>query len=570
MQYLRVNVSMVLTGTLALALAVPARAQTPSPAATTQPAAVATRPAATQPAATQPAFSDLATDPASIRRMIAALGEVSPLNAANASAGLKLLTKRGVPVWEQLREGDSTAARGLLTWLRDHPDDIHHPSPLRLEWNMMSLFPESTTTGEIRLMANVDLIKYGHLALEMLRDGDPYGYWALMDVARTSTEVNTRGSDPVTIPLTMQVLDRHLNMNLTGDLTRQWQGYWAKPIDEPRPYDAPVQISPEATAASPTTPWGLPTRLVFEALDMYKAELERLGLWQTPPWVTQYTSSTDTKALLEGMATKPFPARQHIGRLLRTRLHDAEARKAVEHAILAGHPQARMLDFIVETTPLAPYVDSLRKAWPKTLEKQCPGMLADAVSGNPRRLTEASFVMQNTLYFWPDREWVNRIAIDLFEATGRGATEFSTIGLLAVDNARGVNYLMDVYRKGDMPDRGYNGIHMWMIAAIKPFVNECQAKDLAPLILKLSTATEPAIDTSRQDWSEVLRMSYELAWWSLNKDQVVWNDKTHRLEVPAEKLVVPTEEQILSEYGSRGRILRRMMDAKSNRKVDLK
>lgn len=522
---------------------------------------------ASRPAASQPVIP---SDPPSIRKMISRLRTQDPIEAADAVVQLKLLAKRGVPVWDQMEDADPVSARLLLTWLRDHPGNIHHPSPLRVQWDSMDIYRQELDSGKFSMMGNVELIEYGRLAREMIRDGDPYGYYAILDVCRTAMDILNRGPDQVTFAYVLPYLDMHLDQHLTFESIKQWKGYWAKPLTEKRKWRSPIQPSEsDGTPQAPDVPWQIPTRLLLTALDSYQARLDQLGLWLTPPWEKQFTAKTPLADLLKAISDQPFPARQHIWRLIRARMGDMEARKQVALTIDQNHPRARLLQLALDQTPLLLYADAIRKVWPKEFAEQCPGTLEDLVSDNPRRQYEAAMVVQATLLYWPDRDWANRTAIAIYDAAGSGASELSVAALLCADNQMGADKILEIYRKGNVPDNAYNAMHRWMNSAVSTFRTACADKDLAPLMLKLTTATQPAIDTSKKDWSQILRMAYELVWWRLNNDKLYWNDKTHRLEVPEDQLVYPTEEQILASYGDRSKLLRSIMEARSTRKIDI-
>jgi hypothetical protein len=558
MQYRRIVVSVVvaipmIAGWMALAAAVAS--------------APASRPAGTQSPASQLVVP---SDPRSIREFINQMHGSDAVAATDAAVRLKLLAKRGVPVWNYLEDTDPASAHQLLTWLRDHPNRIDHPSPLRMEWESMEVFVKNRHSGQILPMGNADLVEYGRLARELARDGDPYGYYALLDLGRTATELLAREPDYVIFPYVVPYLENHLGLHAMTEALDGWRSYWAKPLTVKRQFRSPLQ-PPESdgTPQSPMPPWQVPTRLLFKAMDTYRARLEQLGLWQTPPWEKQYTGQTSTSDLLEGMAGAPFPARQYIRRLLCERMADPAARKQVAQAVKQGHPYAPDLRLALDVTALMPYGDAIRRAWPKELAEQCPGTLEDVISSNPRRQNEGLQVTQTTLLYWPDRTWANRTALHLFEAGGAGATEFSICVLMTVDNKEGVTRLMNAYRSSDLPDSSYNALHRWVRSAAEAFITVCADKDLAPLILKTATATQPAIDTSKSDWSKILRLAYELAWWELNNDKLYWNEQTGRLEVPAGELVHPTEEQIMSRYSTRGDLMRQLLDAGRTRTVDI-
>lgn len=540
-----------------------ASVQAPATAPTATPAS---QPAATQPAAFQPAIP---SDPASIREMISVMRSPDPVAAADAVVKLKLLAKRGVPVWEQLQDSDPTSARQLLTWLRDNPGNIHHPSALRMQWEAMDIYEKNINTGKSRPLGNADLIEYGRLARELIRDGDPWGYYAILDVARTATELLGSQADHVTFAYVVPYLDRHLDMHLTLDCLKNWKGFWAKPITEKRKFLTPIMEGKGGlTPIPPGTPWEIPGRILLAGLDAYQERLEAMGLWQDPPWVKEFTEKTSTAELLKAMDSESFPVRQHISRLLRARMGDAEARQQVIDAIENGHPRSLVLGLVLNDTVLMPHADAIRKAWPKELDEQCPGTLEDLLSPVVRRQTEAQIVIQETLLYWPDRKQANRWAIRLWEAAGKGETRLSVLALLTVDNKEGVSKLLEAYRDPKTPDSAYNSIHRWATTSAAPFRTACADKDLAPLIIKLTTATQPAIDTSKQDWSQILRLSYDLVWWQLNADNLYWSEENNRLEVPADKLVRPTEEQIVASYGNRGALLRQMIDAARTRKLE--
>ncbi len=116
-----------------------------------------------------------------------------------------------MPVWDYLEDTDPVSSRQLLTWLRDHPGNIHHPSPLRAQWEMMDLVRRELGSGKTSLIGGADLVEYARLVREMIRDGDPYGYYALLDVCYTTTEIVSRGSDQVTFAYVMPYLDRHVD-----------------------------------------------------------------------------------------------------------------------------------------------------------------------------------------------------------------------------------------------------------------------------------------------------------------------------------------------------------------------
>jgi hypothetical protein len=538
----------------------------PTDFALAQASAPASRPAASRPAASQLVIP---ADPASIREMISDLRSPDGVLAADAVVKLKLLAKRGVPVWDQLTDTDPTSARQLLTWLREHPGNIHHPSALRMQWEGLDLYKRDVNTGKSNLMGNTELIEYGRLAREMIRDGDPYGYYAILDVARTAMERLGRQPDLVTFAYVVPYLDRHLDMHLTLDCLKDWKGFWSKPITQKRKFRTPI-MDPEAglTPTPPGTAWDIPSRLLLPGLDVYRDRLAELGLWQDPPWVKQFTLKTATADLLKGLGTESFPARQHICRLLRARMADPEARKQVAQAVEDKHSRAQALDLVLRDTPLMPYTDAIRKAWPKELDEQCPGTLEDILSPIPRSQAEATTVVQETLLFWPDRTEANRWAIKLWDAAGAGATQFSVVALLTVDNKEGVDKLLEAYRDPKTPNGTYNSFHRWANVSAGPFRTACADKDLAPLIVKITTATQPAVDTSKEDWSRVLRMAYELVWWQLNSEKLYWNEKTYSLEVPQDQLRHPTEEQVLVAYADRGKLFRDLMDAARTRKVE--
>jgi hypothetical protein len=547
-----------------LTLIVPAAfSQTPASAPAVTPASL---PAASQPTASQPFIP---ADPASIRAMILDLRGTDAVRAADAVVNLKLLARRGVPVWDQLQDADPTSAHQLLTWLREHPGNIHHPSPFRIQWEAMDLYKQDINTGKSKLMDNAEMVEYGKLAREMIRDGDPYGYCAIMDVARTATELLGQQSDLVTFAYVIPYLDRHLGMHLTLDCLKDWKGFWSKPLTQKRKFRTPIMDAKASlTPSPPETPWEIPGRILLAGLDAYQNRLADLGLWQDPPWVTQYTKKTATADLLKGLANVSFPARQHICRLLRERMADPDDRKQVAQAIEDKHPRAQALELVLRDTPLMPYADAIRKAWPKELDEQCPGTIDDLVSPVPRRQAEAGIVIQETLLYWPDRSQANRWASKLWDAAGAGTTQFSTIALLTVDNKEGVDKLLQAYRDPKTPNGSYNSIHRWANASAGPFRTACADKDLAPLMVKIAAATQPAVDTSKQDWSQILRLAYELVWWQLNADELYWSEKTDRLEVPQDRLVRPTEQQILAAYTDRGTLLRKMIDAAKTRKVE--
>ncbi len=353
-------------------------------------------------------------------------------------------------------------------------------------------------------------------------------------------------------------------------MLKNWRGYWAKPITQKRKFVSPIS-PPESdgTPVVPASPWEVPTRLVLTCLEAYQNRLNQLGLWQDPPWVKQFTRKTETEDLLKALNTASFPARQHICRLLRQRMGDAEARKLVAQAIASNPSRSQALEMVLSQTELLPHAEALRRAWPKELAEQCPGTFEDLVGINPRAQYEAYQIVQGTLLYWPDRAQANRWAIDLWQAGGAGTTEFSVLALMAVDNKEGVGKLLEAYRSPDIPDKAYNTLHRWVNTAASAFRTACADKDLAPLIVKITTATQPAVDTSKQDWSQILRMSYELVWWRLNNDKLFWSEKNNRLEVPQDQLARPTEQQVLASYSDRGKILHEMLDAGRTRKVEL-
>jgi hypothetical protein len=555
---------------LSVVLAAPMAAGWANPAPGAENAA-GTRSSATQPATTQSGAPELVipSDPQAIRDFIAQMRSTDAVLATDAAVRLKLLAKRGVPVWNFLEDTDPVSARQLLTWLRNHPGDIHRPSPLRMDWDAKDVFIKQEESGKTQLLGNADLIEYARLAREIARDGDPYGYYAILEVGRTATELLSREPDYVIYPYVVPYLEDHLHLHAMTAALGDWRSYWAKPFTVKRAFRSPIEPQEsDGTPVAPLPPWQVPTRYVLEAMEIFRTRLEQLGLWQVQPWERQYTRRTDTPALLKGMIGASFPTRQHIWRLLCDRMGDPDARKQVAQAIEQGHPSAAVLRLALDLTPLMPYAEAIRRAWPKELAEQCPGTLEDLVSSNPRRRNEGALVTQTTLLYWPDRTWANRTAVQLFEAAGAGATEFSIGVLMTVDNKEGVTRLLNVYRKGDLSDAFYNIVHRWMNDAVGPFRTACADKDLAPLILKLTTASQPAIDTSKKDWSKILRMAYELVWWDLNAGKLYWNERTGRLEVPSGELVHPTEEQILSRYATGGKMLRDLLDAARSRRAD--
>ncbi len=562
MQYRHVTLPAVpVVVSLALLSAMPAFGQ--APAATSAPAS---RAAASRPLVD---LSAIPSDPASIREMIATMRMTDAVAAADAVVKLKFLARRGVPVWDYLDDNDPTSSRQLLTWLRDHPGNIHHPSPLRVQWDAMDLISQEISSGKTWMMGNAELVEYGKLAREMIRDGDPYGYYALLDVCYTATEMVSRGSDQVTFAYVVPYLDRHLDLHLTLETLKNWKGYWAKPITQKRKFLSPIS-PPESdgTPIPPASPWDIPTRMLLVGLDAYRSRLSDLGLWQDPPWVKQFTARTETADLLKALVSSPFPVRQHIYRLLRQRMGDAQARKLVAQAIADNHPRGQVLQLVLAQTELLPYADAIRRAWPKELAEQCPGTLEDLLSTNPRAQYEAYLVAQDTLVYWPDRERANRWAVGLWRAAGAGTTEFSVLSLMTVDNKEGVDTLLAAYRSEDIPNKAYNSFHRWTNASAKAFRTACADKDLAPVIIKITTATQPVVDTSKQDWSQILRMAYELVWWRLNSDKLVWSEKNNRLEVPQDQLTHPTEQQVLAAYSDRGKLFRDMLEAAKTRKVE--
>jgi hypothetical protein len=533
-------------------------AQAPASAPATTPAS---RPAASQPV--------IPSDPASIREMVLALRSPDSVLAADAAVKLKLLAKRGVPVWDHLEDSDPTSARHLLTWLRDHPGNIHHPSALRIQWEAMDVYKKDVNTGKSKLMGNAELVEYGRLARELIRDGDPFGYYAILDVARTATELLGNQADHVTFAYVVPYLDRHLDMHLTLESLKNWKGFWSKPITEKRKFKSPLMETGASEIPSPPhTPWEIPGRILLAGLDAYRDRLADLGLWQDPPWLKEFTARTSTADLLKALNTESFPVRQHICRLLRARMADADDRMLVVQAIEHSHPRMLALGLVLKDTLLMPYADAIRKAWPKELDEQCPGTIDDLLSPVLRRQAEASIVIQETLLYWPDRTQANRWASRLWDAAGAGETLFSILALLSVDNKEGVDKLLAAYRDPKTPDSAYNSIHRWANTSATPFRTACADKDLAPLIIKITTATQPAVDTSKQDWSQILRMAYEVVWWRLNADKLYWNEETNRLEVPQDQLVRPTEEQVLASYSDRSALFRQMMDAAKTRKLE--
>lgn len=523
-------------------------------------------------AASQPAASQIAFDRAAVRKLISTMGDNNAVAAANAALELKMLARQGMPVWQALEPGDRASARGLLNWLKDHPGSLHRPSPLRPQLEGMSLFIKDKKTGEARKMGESDLVQYYSLAQELIRDGDPYGYWAMLDVVRTATEVLGRSADSVTFNRAISFLDLHLKTHLTMDNLSTWKGYWSKPMTQPRAFEHPYYLGLGTQPKPPEKLWKVPTRLLLQDLDTAQAELERRGLWLTPSWETQYTSKNSTAELLEGLKSQSFPTRQHIGRLLRDRLDDPAAREAVSQAIRNEHPEQRHLKLLLSSTDMLPYRDALRRAWPRELTEQAPGLLEDITSSNQRRQIEGVHVLVCTLPFWPDRQWANHTALRLSEAAGLGATELSVVLLCMSDEKESVDKLLSVYQQSNLPPLTYSMLHDWVRSASQGFRDQCADRDLAGMMIRLSAASQPGgssqpasalstIDTSQQNWSKTLRMSYDFLWWRLNKGNLEWNEKTHRLEVPAGKLVRLKEAQIVEAYKNYGAEMQRYLDA---------
>jgi len=539
------------------------RSQRPD-VASSEPAALPAK-CTSRPAASMPSLNLI-----KVRSLIRQMSHRDPVIAADATVKLKMLAKEGVPVWQALKPDDPPSVRGLLTWLRDHPGNIHHPSPLRLQWEVMGVLIEDEKTGKVRLMGNADLIQYAELAREMIRDGDPYGYWAIIDVALTAMDVLGKGADHVTLPYVMPYLDRHLNLHVLRQSLRDWKGYWAKPITKPRPYPHPAYADLPLKPAPPAAPWVLPTRALLKALDRYREVLRQRGLWLDPEWEQRFTSRTDTQTLLKALATESFPVRQHVYRLLRARLNDPAVRAEVRKAVDAGHPRAMLLSRILRFTEHLVYGEKLRAVWPKELDEQCPGLLDDLLSPIPRRYFEGQYVLTRTLLYWPDRDWANRTAVKIFEALGAGKTALSIAILKTVDNAYGISVLLKTLREGDIPPAAYRTLDQWLQQAAKKFRSECADRDLAEAMLRISTSDIP---TTQPNWAKVLRLAYDFVWWRLNADKLVWNEKKHRFEVPEDKLVHPTTEQIMEAYRNYGETIRSYLQemrkrARSPRPVD--
>jgi len=537
----KVLVSVACAAALAIA-ATTGRAET----STTQPAG-ATSAAASQPT-TRPAF-----DFERIRALIWQMDHRDPVRAADATVEIKLLAKQGVPVWEALQPGDKTSARLLLTWLREHPGNIHHPSPLRMQWEMMNLYVENPMTGRIQLMGNKHLIDYAWLAREMIRDGDPYGYWALLDVALTALDV-LRGPDHVTMPYVLPYLDRHLKQHFVRESLRdrrEHKGFWSKMLTKPRPFVHPAYTDMPLKPIRPESPWRLKTTDLLAGLEGYRERLRELGLWLDPVWAGKYTAQTPTSEVLAALASEIFPARQHLYRLLRSRMGDPGVRKQVAEAVQQNHPRARLLQWILDTTEHMVYADAIRRIWPAELVQQCPGLLEDLLTGYRRQYFEGLTVLHQTLMYWPDRDWANRFAVALFKAAGEGKTELSISALMPVDNAYGVSALLDVYRSGNLSRIAEARLRKWMELASKSFRDECADRDLAETIVNVTTASQPVIDTSNEEWAKMLRKVYDEIWWEHNSRNFTWNDQKHRLEVPEAVLVHPDEQEVVEAYKER-------------------
>ena len=314
--------SAILMTFLAILTTSPAPAET-GPATVPAPAS---QPDTTPPGAPRPADSQPAVTPERVRSLVEQAMSEDAIEAADAVVQLKFLARDGVPVWESMKPTDLPSVRGLLTWLKENPGKIHRPSPLRPKLEMMNVYIVNEQTGEARLMSGADLVEYGWLARELIRDGDPYGYWAIIDVAQTSTEILGRTPDPVTFTYVMPYLDRHLDFHLVLSTLKEWKGYWAKPMTKKREFPHPFFRELPLEPTAPSSPWSISTSLLLKSLGRYQAELERLGLWQTPIWEVQYTSKMSTPELLEAMASANFPSRQHISRLIRERLDDPAQR----------------------------------------------------------------------------------------------------------------------------------------------------------------------------------------------------------------------------------------------------